>query len=74
MDLTNKTEELIATLHVIAAGEGSENSQKGSVQQVFTRLVKESSEAVRGDLKKMSIRYFARSRPRVSVRLVAKKL
>jgi len=53
MDLTNKAEELIAMLHVIAAGEDSENSQKGAVQQVFTRLVKESSEAIGGDLKKI---------------------
>jgi hypothetical protein len=53
MDLTHKTQEFLATLHVIAAGEGLEINQKAAVEKVFVRLLDEAGQAVRGDPKKI---------------------
>jgi hypothetical protein len=48
-----KTEEFIAALHVIAAGEASEDRQKNAVREIFARYLKEVEIAVQGDPKKM---------------------
>jgi hypothetical protein len=48
-----KTEEFIAALHVIAAGEASGKRQNDAVREVFERCLIEVGGAVRGDSKKI---------------------
>ena len=48
-----KTEEFIGVLHVIAAGETSEERQNAAVREVLSRYLKEVNTAVGGNSKKM---------------------
>jgi len=45
----HQTHEFIAALHVIAAGETSEDRQEAAVAEVFARYLREVGAAVRGD-------------------------
>jgi hypothetical protein len=47
--IVSKTEEFIASLHVIAAGDDPIDRQKDAVRKVFARLLREASEILGGN-------------------------
>jgi hypothetical protein len=47
--IVSKTEEFIASLHVIAAGDDPVDRQKDAVREVFARCLREANEAFGGN-------------------------